>query len=110
MFLSTVLLLLSLLLKNSIKSYENSTLLESCLIMGSNLSLMAVLYGYKIGIIIFHPHKNNATVFRDRCFRAASVKVNDMLQRNQSKRAYTTSQVGDISTYDNIAFKLESDC
>ena len=110
MFLSTVLLLLSLLLKNSIKSYENSTLLESCLIMGSNLSLMAVLYGYKIGIIIFHPHKNNATVFRDRCFRAASDKVNDMLQRNQSKRAYTTSQVGDISTYDNIAFKLESDC
>lgn len=110
MFLSTVLLLLSLLLKNSIKSYENSTLLESCLIMGSNLSLMAVLYGYKIGIIIFHPHKNNATVFRDRCFRAASDKVNDMLQRNQSKREYTTSQVGDISTYDNIAFKLESDC
>ena len=110
MFLSTVLLLLSLLVKNSIKSYENSTLLESCLIMGSNLSLMAVLYGYKIGIIIFHPHKNNATVFRDRCFRAASDKVNDMLQRNQSNRAYTTSKVGDISTYDNIGFKLESEC
>ena len=110
MFLSTVLLLLSLLLKNSIKSYKNSTILESCLIMGSNFSLIAVLYGHKIGIILFRPHKNNAIVFRDRCFRAASDEVNYLLQQNQSNRAFTTSQVGNISTYDNMGFKLESDC
>ena len=110
MFLSTVLLLLSLLVKNSIKSYENSTLLESCLIIGSNFSLIAVLYGNKIGIILFRPQQNNAIVFRDRCFRAASDKVNDMLQQNQINRAFTASQVGNISTYDNIGFKLESDC
>ena len=68
MFLSTFSLLLSVLLANSIQSYTVSLLLEACMTMLANLSILVSLYYYKLWVIFVHPEENTAAVFQQQRF------------------------------------------
>ena len=68
MFLSTFSLLLSVLLTNSIQSDTVSLLLEACMTMLANLSILVSLYYYKLWVIFVHPEENTAAVFQRQRF------------------------------------------
>ena len=66
MFQSTILLILSLLLRKNIQKLEDSLLVQSCLLVFANLSILITLYGYKLLVVLFRPAENTLNVFRKR--------------------------------------------
>ena len=76
MFISTVLLIVAIIATNNVDSYNDSLLLQACLLMGSNLIMMLSLYGYKILIIICRPEENTVEVFRKNRFGSFSSMQN----------------------------------
>ena len=66
MFQSTILLILSLLLRKNIPKLQDSILVQSCLLSFANLSILIMLYGYKLLVVLFRPAENTLHVFRKR--------------------------------------------
>ena len=64
-FLSTVAICLSILLKFGAVFSKTSTLLQILFLLFSNLSVLLLLYGYKMFIIISRPEKNTTKIFKN---------------------------------------------
>ena len=64
-FLSTLTVCMSVILKNGIKSYKASILLQTLMDTLGSLSVMLSLFGHKIYIIIFQPQKNSKKAFQN---------------------------------------------
>ena len=75
MFLSTFSLLLSVLLTRSIRSNAVSLLLEACMIMLANFSILFFLYFHKVWLIVFQSEKNSVAVYRGECFQSFRQEV-----------------------------------
>ena len=69
MFMSTILGLLLIFLKNSIKSYQNSALLEAFIIIATNFTVLVLLHGFRVAVIVFCKNQNTVEVFQESCWR-----------------------------------------
>ena len=69
MFMSTILGLLLIFLKNSMTSYRSSTLLEAFIIIATNFTILALLHGFRVAVILFCKSQNTVEVFQESCRR-----------------------------------------
>ena len=64
-FLSTLTVCMSVILRDGIKSYKVSILLQTLMATLGSLSVMLSLFGYKIYIMIFQPQRNSKKAFEN---------------------------------------------
>lgn len=103
MFISTVLLIVAIIAANNVDSYNDSLLLQACLLMGSNLTIMLSLYGYKILIVIYRPEENTVEVFRKNRFGSFSSMQNFKLNAVVKVSPKTSSKLNLTPVAANIS-------
>ena len=89
-FLSTLTVCMSVILRDGIKSYKVSVLLQTLMATLGSLSVMLSLFGYKIYIIIFRPQRNSKKAFQNALWDNVE-KVNKAKIHPKVERTLTAS-------------------